>query len=446
MHKFAVVDIETTGLVSAGHGITEVAVVHLDGSELKPAFHSVVNPGRDIPGTVSRLTGIDRGMTEYAPTFAEIAAPLAAALEGRIFAAHQVNFDYSFLKNAFEACGMSISQRRLCTLRLARRASAAAKGAGLSTLCKRYGVHNTDPHRAMGDALAAAEILKILAEREGGRFLEEELRRANRAAIIPAQLDADAVNALPEVPGVYYFYSAHSRKPIYIGKAVNLKKRVVSHFTSPGGSRRKQCFQREVARVEYAITGSAYMALLREDADIRKFFPKYNRAQKARVLPVAVRLYCTRDGREKAGIVRTSGHPDDLAVFASPREAREWLLLQMRTFGFDPLSAGLSPLYADDLPTRETSAEAEAFRAFAHACRNARKSHFALLDHSAEGRTPYVLVKNGQYRGFGTWEGSGTPDPYEAEAGITAAPESTAVRAVLRKMEEDKRIQKINFQ
>lgn len=446
MHKFAVVDIETTGLVSAGHGITEVAVVHLNGTELKPAFHSVVNPGREIPGTVSRLTGIDRSMTEQAPTFAEIAAPLAAALEGRIFVAHQVNFDYSFLKKAFEGCGIRISTRRLCTVRLARRVTGASNAAGLSSLCKRFGVHNTNPHRALGDALATAEILKILAERENGRFLKEELLRENRPAVIPAQLDADAVNALPEAPGVYYFFAAYSRKPIYIGKAVNLKKRVVSHFTSPGGSRRKQCFQREVARVDYAITGSEYMALLREDADIRKFFPKYNRAQKARVLPVAVRLYQTRDGREKAGIVRTSGHPDDLAVFASPREARQWMVHQMRTFGFDPLAAGLAVIYADDLPPRETSGSAEAFRAFVEACRKAQKAHFALLDRRAEGPTPYVLVKNGRYRGFGMWEGSGTPDPQDAEARIIAAPESTAVRAVLRKMEEDKRIQKINFQ
>ena len=100
--KFAVVDIETTGLFHQGHGITEIAVVLVENGAIKPVFHSMVNPGTEISSQISQLTGIDHAMVEKAPSINSLIPEIKGHLDGRIFLAHNVNFDYQFLKAAFE--------------------------------------------------------------------------------------------------------------------------------------------------------------------------------------------------------------------------------------------------------------------------------------------------------------------------------------------------------
>lgn len=445
MKKYAVVDIETTGLVHQGHGITEIAVVHVDGDSITPVFHSMVNPERDIPLPISQLTGIKSDLTSTAPLFSEIAPRVAECLEGRVFTAHHVNFDYTFLKKAMEACGMRMPAARLCTVRLAKRCMPDLPSARLGALCRTLGVENTAPHRAAGDALATAEILCKLKAADGGRALEEELKRTNRPAVIPAHLDAESVNALPELPGVYYFYSAASDRPIYVGKARNLKKRVISHFTSPGESARKQLFQREIARLNFTATDSEYMALLLEDAEIKRHLPKYNRAQKSRALPLAVRCFETRSGHLRLGILHTGGHPGDLALFGSAHAAKQWIIEQMREFRFDPQRAGLAALYADDMPIPDKVEEVENFNAFLKAADESKGGDFALLEPGRDGRCGYVLVKRGRYCGFGHVPEGETPEPEKAERSLTPAPESSTARAVIRRMLSDSNITKIEF-
>src|SRR5690554_5438002 len=120
--KLAVVDIEPTGLYHQGHGITEVAVVHLDAGGMPvPSFHSLVNPYRVVPSAVEALTGISTGLVEHAPDFSEVVEPLTEALEGRIFVAHNVNFDYRFLESAYSEQNRTLRAKRLCTMRYARK-------------------------------------------------------------------------------------------------------------------------------------------------------------------------------------------------------------------------------------------------------------------------------------------------------------------------------------
>lgn len=445
MKKFAVVDIETTGLVHQGHGITEVAVVHVDGDVITPVFHSMVNPGRDIPLPVSQLTGIRSDITAGAPPFSEIAAQISETLEGRIFTAHHVNFDYTFLKKALQACEICLPATRLCTVRLAKRCMPGLTSARLGNLCRELGVENTAPHRAAGDALATAEILCKLIAADGGKALDEELKRTNRPAVIPAHLEAEAVHALPELPGVYYFYTAASEKPVYVGKARNLKQRVLSHFTSPGSSIRKQFFQREVARLNFTVTSSEYMALLLEDAEIKRHLPKYNRAQKSRALPFGVRCFETRSGQLRLGILPTSGHPRDLALFGSAHAAKQWIIEQVREFCFDPRRAGLTALYAEDMTLPDAAEEIENFHAFIEAAEDAKGGDFVLFESERDGRRGYVLVKSGMYRGFGHMVEGEEPAPEKVERGLTPAPESSVARAVIKNMLSDTNITKIEF-
>lgn len=166
---YAVVDVETTGGRPSGSDrITEVAAVLVDGTSITLAFHSLVNPRRPIPWHITRLTGIDDRMVRDAPTFADIAGELAAHLAGRIFVAHNVRFDFGFLDAEFSRVAPTplggLVQGQLCTVRLARRLLAHLPRRNLDAVSAHYGVRITDRHRASGDALATAQVLRGLLD------------------------------------------------------------------------------------------------------------------------------------------------------------------------------------------------------------------------------------------------------------------------------------------
>ena len=118
---YAIVDIETTGGHAAACGITEIAVYIHDGEKVVKHFETLVNPLQTIPRHITALTGIDNSMTDNAPVFEEIASTLYELLQGEIFVAHNVNFDYSFVKHQLKECGYTIGARKLCTVRLGRK-------------------------------------------------------------------------------------------------------------------------------------------------------------------------------------------------------------------------------------------------------------------------------------------------------------------------------------
>jgi DNA polymerase-3 subunit epsilon len=164
---YVVVDVETTGGRPWHEDrVTEVAAVHVDGTVASLAFHSLVNPGRPIPWQITRLTGIDDAMVRQAPSFRDIAGELAAHLAGRVFVAHNARFDFGFLDAEFARIAptplSSLITEQLCTVRLARRLLSHLPRRNLDAVADYYGVTIADRHRASGDALATAEVLKGL--------------------------------------------------------------------------------------------------------------------------------------------------------------------------------------------------------------------------------------------------------------------------------------------
>ena len=201
---FLVVDVETTGISSwGGDRVTEVAALLVQGGQVREAFHSLVNPGRPIPGFITQLTGIDDRMVRNAPRFGDIAGDLAQHLVGRVFVAHNARFDWNFLSAEFgrvaNAPLNSIANEQLCTVRLARRFLAYLPRRNLDAVAHHYGVVIDGRHRAMGDARATAHVLLGLlkdAER-GGLHTWEALdvamarrtSRARRRSALPRSTD-----------------------------------------------------------------------------------------------------------------------------------------------------------------------------------------------------------------------------------------------------------------
>jgi DNA polymerase-3 subunit epsilon len=161
---FAVVDVEATGTSAlGGDRIMEVAVVEVKAGQCRVLFDSLINPERPIPSFVTSLTGISWEMVRNAPTFAEIAPQLAGVLEGNIFVAHNAGFDWRFVSTEMlRATGRPLVGTRLCTVRMAKRLLPTLRRRSLDHVSAHYGIINHARHRAGGDAVATAEVLRRL--------------------------------------------------------------------------------------------------------------------------------------------------------------------------------------------------------------------------------------------------------------------------------------------
>lgn len=180
--SYAVVDVETTGgRPGSGHRVTEIAVVEVRDGSVVDEFQTLVNPGRSIPSMIQRITGITPEMVVGSPWFDHVADEVAERLEGRVFVAHNVGFDWRFVQAELSRAGVTVpSVERLCTVRLARLLVPRLRRRNLDELTRHFGVRIHGRHRAYGDALATARVLLRLLDEAAGSGLHdlESLQRA----------------------------------------------------------------------------------------------------------------------------------------------------------------------------------------------------------------------------------------------------------------------------
>ena len=163
---YAIVDIETTGGHASANGITEIAILIHNGKEVTEQFRTLVNPGIPIPIYIQSLTGINDDMVRSAPRFNEVAQQIYALLHDKIFVAHNVNFDFSFVHHHLAAAGLHLQSRKLCTVRLSRKIIPGLASYSLGRLCKEVGIEVLERHRAMGDAEATSKLFSMLLEKD----------------------------------------------------------------------------------------------------------------------------------------------------------------------------------------------------------------------------------------------------------------------------------------
>jgi DNA polymerase III subunit epsilon len=277
---FAIVDIETTGGSAAQSAITEVAVLLHNGREVEDRFSTLVNPESVIPHYITALTGIDNAMVSNAPTFSAIAPTLFGLLQNRIFVAHNVNFDHSFLHYQFKQADLLFQPRKLCTVRYAKKLVPGLPSYSLGNLCRSLGIPIEDRHRAAGDATATTLLFEhLLAIDEDKKVLHEMTKGRNPHSYLPMHVPAEVIENLPYCPGVYYFRDKKG-KVVYVGKAVNLKFRVKSHFTNNAAGRRRQEMLRNIHSIDYTPCATELMAIVLESIEIKRLWPLYNRSQK----------------------------------------------------------------------------------------------------------------------------------------------------------------------
>ncbi|TKC10720.1 DNA polymerase III subunit epsilon [Pedobacter polaris] len=276
---YAVVDIETTGGYAAAHGITEIAIKIHDGEIVIDSYETLINPNQHIPVHIQALTGIDNEMVANAPDFKEVADEIYNLLHDKTFVAHNVNFDYSFIRHHLDACGYTLNIKKLCTVRLSRKIFPGLPSYSLGKLCNSLAVPLNNRHRAGGDAAATAIILGMLIAKDEDGLISDTLKKTSKEQTLPPNLHRSEIDKLPNLPGVYYFKNEKG-KVVYVGKAKQLKKRVCTHFSGNSISMQRQNFLRSIHSIDFQTCGTELMAFILEAAEIKKLWPENNRAMK----------------------------------------------------------------------------------------------------------------------------------------------------------------------
>jgi DNA polymerase-3 subunit epsilon len=193
--------------------------------------------------------------------------------------AHNVNFDYSFLRHHLTSAGFDLQTKKLCTVRLGRKILPGLPSYSLGRFCNHLGIINTSRHRAGGDAEATAILFTLLLQSDKDGHITESLNNRSREQSLPPNLPKEDVNKLPFTAGIYYFHNAKG-KVIYVGKAKNIRKRVFSHFSNNNPGRQKQEFLRDIHSITFKECGTELMALIEEAVEIKRLWPANNRSLK----------------------------------------------------------------------------------------------------------------------------------------------------------------------
>ncbi|MEM6966132.1 MAG: exonuclease domain-containing protein [Bacteroidota bacterium] len=292
--KYAIIDIETTGGRASREKITEIAIILHDGEKIIDQWETLLNPERTIPYNITKITGINDEMVQDAPKFYEVAKKVVEMTEGAIFVAHNVRFDYGFIREEFRRLGFTFMRKQLCTVRLSRKAFPGLRSYALGNLIRHFGIKVNARHRAMADAAATTELLEMIFQKEKSE--EQVLDMINlgvKESKLPINITMEKLHELPEETGVYYFHD-RSGKIVYVGKSINIKKRVVEHFTAKTDKAYK--LQKMVHDISYEITGSELVALLFESNEIKRYLPPINRAQRRRFFPYVIFEYENQEG------------------------------------------------------------------------------------------------------------------------------------------------------
>lgn len=350
-YRFAFVDLETTGGSAARDRITEAAVIGVENATVIETWSQLLNPGVAIPQFIQRFTGITPLMVADQPGFDEVAEDLSRLLDERILVAHNVRFDYSFLRAAFKGWGQDYAPRMLCTVKLSRFLNPDRPTHKLDHLMQVYGLACRNRHRALDDAQLLWMLMKCWVEEHGMERLIEGIERVLKRPALPALLDPQCIDALPQAPGVYLFYGMNDT-PLYIGKSINIRSRVLAHFSADHRDTREMTLAQQVIRIDHQRTAGDLGAQLLESRLIKQLHPLYNRRLRKQKKLTYFLLETDHQGYVNLKLNQSDSLPDNApgrvvglfkSKYAAQQKLREWAALEglcQRKLGLEKGSTG----------------------------------------------------------------------------------------------------------
>ena len=404
---YAIVDIETTGGYAAAHGIMEISIHVFDGSIVVKKFETLINPRQSIPRYIQAMTGITDEMVVSAPLFEQVAGAVYDHLNDNVFIAHNVNFDYSFVKSHLEACGYQYNAKRLCTVRLSRKIFPGFPSYGLGKLCHSLDIQIYNRHRAGGDAEATVKVFQKLLENDSQQYIVKSLQRSSKEQIFPPNVPKEHFENLPYSPGVYYFHNQKG-KIIYVGKAKNIRYRVHSHFSSNLDSRQKQNFIRYTYAISFHTCGTELMACILESSEIKRLWPIFNYSQKRWEDIYGLFTYEDQNGYLRFAIEKNKKHLTPVHNFHYLVDGHSMLRKLIREFHLCPrlcfMQSGNEPCGKECSGACDQKEKAEIYnKRVDEAIQSlSLKPSFAIVDKGVNGDDrSCILVLNGKLFGMG---------------------------------------------
>ena len=270
----AFVDIETTGSHFERDRITELGIKSLIHDRVE-TWESLINPQTFIPQNIQMLTGIRPEMVSRQPPFEDLATEIARELEGKIFVAHNARFDYGFLKASFKRVGIDFKPKVLCTVKLSRLLFPEQARHNLDTIIGAHRLQISARHRALGDADLLLQFWRVCEAKLGREALLKAVNQLIGNASLPPNIDKELVDSIPDKPGCYIFYG-ENKVPLYIGKSISLRSRVMGHFQGALTLRKEMKLSLQVRDIDWIETSGELGALILESRLIKERMPSMN--------------------------------------------------------------------------------------------------------------------------------------------------------------------------
>lgn len=270
----AFVDIETTGSHFDRDRITEIGIKTLASNQIQ-VWEQLINPQTFIPQNIQRLTDISPQMVENQPSFDEISRELKQELEGKIFIAHNARFDYGFIKASFKRIGIDFRPKVLCTVKLSRLLFPDQSRHNLDTIINAHNLKVSARHRALGDADLLLQFWRVCESKFGKEKLNEAINQLVGNPSLPPNIDKDLIDSIPDTPGCYIFYG-ENKVPLYIGKSISLRSRVMGHFQAALTKRKEMKLSLQIRDIDWIITSGELGALILESRLIKERMPSMN--------------------------------------------------------------------------------------------------------------------------------------------------------------------------
>jgi DNA polymerase-3 subunit epsilon len=322
--KLIFIDLETTGPNPVSDLITEIGIVEVTATGVT-RWSSLVNPEVPIPAFIQQLTGITDAMVKDAPTFPMLARSLLDRLQGGLFIAHNARFDHGFLRNAFKRLDHALRCEVLCTVKLSRKLFPEEVKHGLDALVARHGLAAETRHRALADADILWQFWRKLEALVPADILLNSVQQLLQRPSMPPHLPQELLDDMPDRPGVYVFYGEND-VPLYVGKSIRLRQRVLSHFSADHASFKEMRLSRQIRRLEWHETAGEVGALLLEAQLVKDMQPVHNLKLRRERELCAWELRATAEGYLQPALTYASeqdfGGADRLyGLFRSKRKA-----------------------------------------------------------------------------------------------------------------------------
>jgi DNA polymerase-3 subunit epsilon len=445
---YAIVDIETTGSYAAANGITEIAIYIFDGKKVTEKFETLINPLQPIPKYIQSFTGINDAMVADAPVFDKVADKIYELLEQRVFIAHNVNFDYSFIKSHLLRSGYELKSKKLCTVRLSRNIFPGFSSYSLGNLCHSLNIEIKSRHRAGGDAAATVTVFKKLLENDKDGFISKSLLRNSKEQILPPNVPKNYFEQLPSKPGVYYFHNKKG-KIIYVGKAINIRSRVNSHFSNNSDGRQKQNFLSHIHSISFRICATELMASVLESAEIKRLWPQFNYSQKHWEYIFGIYTYEDQNGYLRLIIEKNKKNLKPVYSFRHIAEGHSWLRKAIDEFNLCPKFCFLQKGNGACMNTETNKCQGACIKKEKKTAYNKRvkkaiaalteNASYAILDKGLqENEQSCLLVDNGKFFGMGYLPaGLEIKSAEEVKEYLTAYRENNYIRNLLLSFKEN---------